>query len=114
MTAAVRRSKFADMIRVGGISVDPAEVEAVMRQHPAVRSCQVVGVFDGELGQVVVHAVVDLTQPVDEEALLAHARQRLEPAQVPRSIDRTQQSNREVGATFPAMGGGVRVPGGMV
>jgi benzoate-CoA ligase family protein len=35
-----------DMLKVGGLWVAPAEVEAVLNSHPAVSECAVVGVFD--------------------------------------------------------------------
>jgi bile acid-coenzyme A ligase len=47
-----------DLIITGGINVWPAEVEAALLAHPAVRSCAVVGVPDDDLGQRV-HAIVE-------------------------------------------------------
>ena len=40
------------MLKVKGMSVFPAELEAVLVRHPAVLSCAVVGRSDGERGQV--------------------------------------------------------------
>jgi len=54
----------ADLIITGGVNVWPAEVEAALLAHPAVRSCAVVGVPDDDLGQRV-HAIVES----DESAL---------------------------------------------
>jgi bile acid-coenzyme A ligase len=47
-----------DRIISGGINIWPAEVEAALLRHPAVRSCAVFGVADEDLGQQV-HAVVE-------------------------------------------------------
>jgi bile acid-coenzyme A ligase len=54
----------ADLIISGGVNVWPAEVEAAVLRHPAVRSCAVVGRPDDDLGQLV-HAVVE----ADDSAL---------------------------------------------
>ena len=47
-----------DMILVGGANVYPAEVEAALDAHPAVRSSAVIGLPDDDLGSRV-HAIVD-------------------------------------------------------
>ena len=47
-----------DLIISGGVNVWPAEVEAAILRHPAVRSCAVVGIPHPDLGQAV-HAVVE-------------------------------------------------------
>ena len=46
-----------DMFTVGGRNVYPAEIESALSAHPDVLSCLVVGVPDGDLGQVP-HAIV--------------------------------------------------------
>lgn len=51
------RDRIKDMIISGGENVYPAEVEAVLYQHPAVAECAVIGVHDekwGEVGKAVV------------------------------------------------------------
>jgi fatty-acyl-CoA synthase len=51
------RDRIKDMIISGGENVYPAEVEAVLYQHPAVAECAVIGVPDekwGEVGKAVV------------------------------------------------------------
>ena len=47
-----------DLIISGGVNIWPAEVEAAILRHPAVRSCAVVGDSDLDLGQRV-HAIVE-------------------------------------------------------
>ena len=49
------RSK--EMIKVKGFQVAPAEIEAVLHGHPAVRDCAVFGVPDAAAGEVPVAAV---------------------------------------------------------
>ena len=78
--------RTADCIVSGGANVYPAEVEAALESHPAVRSCAVIGLPDDDLGQRV-HALVDATQPVGPEALIAHVAARLARYKVPRTVE---------------------------
>lgn len=77
-----------DLITVGDVNVFPAEVEGALEEHPAVRSAAVIGLPDERLGAVP-HAIVqaDGEAGADEEALLAHLRERLADHQVPRSVE---------------------------
>ena len=83
-----------DMILVGGENVYPAEVEAALDEHPAVRSSCVIGLPDDELGAVP-HALVELGADVPDDELIAHVRTRLEPIKVPRSIERVDSALRD-------------------
>ncbi len=87
-----------DMVLVGGANVYPAEVEAALSEHPAVLSSAVIGLPDTDpdtdLGNVV-HAIVQLSGRVSDEALLAHLRTRLAPYKLPRSIERTDEPLRD-------------------
>ncbi|BBZ12094.1 class I adenylate-forming enzyme family protein [Mycobacterium branderi] len=62
------RSK--EMIKVRGFQVAPAEIEAVLHGHPAVRDCAVFGVPDGLNGEAIVAAVSTHT-PVETTELAA-------------------------------------------
>lgn len=50
--------RLSNRIVTGGVTVDPAEVERALRQHPAVAACAVVGVPDPDWGERVAAAVV--------------------------------------------------------
>lgn len=50
--------KSVDILKTGGYKVSALEIEEVLREHPAVEACAVVGVPDEEWGQRVVAAVV--------------------------------------------------------
>jgi O-succinylbenzoic acid--CoA ligase len=77
----------SDIIVSGGENVYPAEVEEVLRQHPAVAAACVVGVPDAEWGQRVAAMVaVREGETVDEEALLAFCRERLAGYKLPRTL----------------------------
>ena len=65
-----------DLILRGGANIFPAEVEAVIEEHPFVRSVAVVGVADDDLGQRV-HAVVDAPRGIDETELREFVAERL-------------------------------------
>ena len=65
-----------DLILRGGANIYPAEVEHALDEHPAVRSCAVIGVPDDDLGQRV-HAVVDAPGGVGVDELRAHMAERL-------------------------------------
>ncbi|MPZ24922.1 MAG: AMP-binding protein [Micromonosporaceae bacterium] len=79
-----------DMIIRGGENIAPADVEAVLRQHPAVRDVAAVGIPDPEWGAVV-GAVVVLATPVDDATLTGWARERLSSFKVPARFLRADQ-----------------------
>src|ERR1700754_2087878 len=73
--------RLKELIKVGGCSVAPAEVECALVSHPAVADAAVVGRPDAELGQVPV-AYVALERPAEDlELWLA---ERLPPWEHPR------------------------------
>ena len=76
-------SRRADLIVSGGENVYPLELEAVLREHPAVVDVAVVPRKDGEWGQVPVAFVVERS-PVKDDALAAFARERLASFKVPK------------------------------
>jgi acyl-CoA synthetase (AMP-forming)/AMP-acid ligase II len=50
--------RIKELIRSGGKSIVPAEVEAVLRRHAAVADAAVLGLPDAEWGEIVAAAVV--------------------------------------------------------
>ncbi len=79
----------SDLIVSGGENVYPAEVEAVLRQHPAVAEACVVGVPDAEWGQrVAAMVVVDVGEEtaVSPDTLIQYCRQHLAGYKIPRQI----------------------------
>ena len=75
--------RLRDRIVTGGANVDPAQVEAVLAAHPAVREAAVVGAPDETWGQVVV-AVVAGEDPDLPARLDPWCRERLSGPRVPR------------------------------
>lgn len=77
--------RMDDVITSGGVSVHPADVEAVVEAHPDVRACVVVPAPHDDLGEAV-HAVVETD--VDTAVLDSWVRGRLDPEKRPRSWQR--------------------------
>jgi bile acid-coenzyme A ligase len=75
-----------DMIVCGGANVYPAEIEAALEAHPAVRSSAVVGLPDPDLGQRI-HAIVDAVAPVEADVLRAHLAEQLVRYKIPKSFE---------------------------
>jgi O-succinylbenzoic acid--CoA ligase len=76
-----------DLIVSGGENVYPAEVEAVLMQHPAVADAGAIGVPDPEWGQAVMAVVVPRPGAhLDEAAVRAFCADRLARYKVPRRI----------------------------
>jgi malonyl-CoA/methylmalonyl-CoA synthetase len=76
-----------DIIKTGGFKVSALEVEAVLRDHPAVADCAVVGVLDLEWGERVSAAVElreDATLALAD--LQAWAKARMAPYKIPRAL----------------------------
>lgn len=83
-----------DMILQGGANIYPAEIEAAIDSHPAVRSSAVIGLPDEDLGNRV-HGIVDLVAEVSEEELLAHLAERLVRYKIPRSLEFVREPLRD-------------------
>jgi fatty-acyl-CoA synthase len=79
--------RIKDMYISGGENVYPAEVEAVLTDHPAVLEAAVVGVADERWGEVG-HAVIRLRpgQSCNAEAVRTFARSRLAAYKVPKHV----------------------------
>jgi fatty-acyl-CoA synthase len=79
--------RLKDMIKCGGESIFPVEVERCLLEHPGVAETAVFGVPDAHWGEVTVAAVV--RRPgvaLDEQAVVAHVRDRLAGYKKPRHV----------------------------
>ncbi len=88
-----------DLIISGGINIWPAEVEAAILRHPAVRSCAVFGKSDPDLGARV-HAVIETDSALSASDLSSFLADHLAKSKHPRSIDVTTQRVRDDAGKF--------------
>jgi long-chain acyl-CoA synthetase len=85
-----------DLILSGGVNVYPAEIEATISHHPAVRDVAVFGVPDPEFGQQVKAAVeLEPGATLTADELIAWCRERLASFKCPRSVDFHESLPRE-------------------
>jgi O-succinylbenzoic acid--CoA ligase len=108
-------NRLDDRILTGGENVDPGEVVAVLREHPAVRDAAVVGVPDEEWGERVGAALVPAdggdAADVDLEAVASFCRERLAGFKLPRrwavlaALPRTASGTVDRGAVREAVAG---------
>jgi O-succinylbenzoic acid--CoA ligase len=88
----------SDTIVTGGENVAPAEVEAVLLEHPAVADAAVIGRADAEWGEAVTALIVARDGALDADAVRAHCAERLARFKVPKRF--------EVVATLPRTASG--------
>lgn len=83
--------RSAELIISGGVNIYPAEIDAALLEHPAVRDAATIGVPNDEWGEEVL-AVVELVPSVDASPALVdelreHCRARLARFKCPRRIE---------------------------
>lgn len=77
--------RVKDMIVTGGVNVYPAEIEAVVAEHPGVADVAVIGVPHDRWGEAVVAVVrPSAGDTPDPLALERHTRERLAPHKIPK------------------------------
>jgi malonyl-CoA/methylmalonyl-CoA synthetase len=79
--------KSVDIIKSGGEKISGLEVEEVIREHPDVQDCAVIGVPDDEWGERVCVAIVGTEQSSPSlQELREYCRQQLAPYKLPRQV----------------------------
>jgi len=82
--------RLRDVLRVGGESVSPSEVEAVLAEHPALAEVAIVGIPDPEWGELICAVVVPApdtdAEKLDLESLREHCEGRLARFKHPRRM----------------------------
>jgi acyl-CoA synthetase (AMP-forming)/AMP-acid ligase II len=81
------------------VNIYPAEIDAVLLEHPAVGDAATIGVPDDEWGEAVV-AVVELREGLDESdelgaELVAFCRERLAGFKCPRTVEFVDELPRQ-------------------
>jgi bile acid-coenzyme A ligase len=84
-----------DMILSGGANIYPAEIEAALNEHDAVKSCAVIGLPDDDLGNTV-HAIVEADPAaVSDDDLRAFLADRLVRYKIPRTFEFVDEPIRD-------------------
>jgi long-chain acyl-CoA synthetase len=91
--------RTANLVISGGVNIYPAEVDAVLLQHPAVGDAATIGVPNAEWGEEV-KAVVELQPGVEPSPALAqelieHCRANLSHYKCPRTVDFVDELPRQ-------------------
>ena len=90
--------RLKDMYICGGFNVYPAEVEQVLARLDGVAESAVIGVPDERLGEVGKAFVVACRAPtLDEEAVIAYAREQLANFKMPRAVEFLDALPRNLG-----------------
>ncbi|EPR11781.1 4-coumarate--CoA ligase [Sphingobium indicum IP26] len=81
------KDRKKELIIRGGFNVSPGEVEAVLYEHPDVKTAAVMGIPDSRLGEEVVAFVVRKSkEPIDTLALREFVQGRVAPYKYPRHV----------------------------
>jgi long-chain acyl-CoA synthetase len=83
-----------DLILIAGSNVYPAEIEAVLSEHPAVGDVAVFGIPDAEWGEQI-KAVIEPVGDIDLDDVRRFAAERLAGYKLPKSYDLVDQLPRE-------------------
>ena len=73
-----------DIIKSGGYKISALEIEEVLRKHPAIKDCGVVGIPDEEWGELVVAALITNNKGVDFDELKDWLKESLPGYKIPR------------------------------
>jgi len=88
-----------DMVKSGGISIYPLEIESILYSHPAILEAAVIGVPDRDWGEAVKAVVVLRPESaVSADDLMRFCKKRLTAYKVPKSVEfRTSLPHTEIG-----------------
>jgi long-chain acyl-CoA synthetase len=76
-----------DMVISGGVNIYPAEIEAALVQHPAVKDCAVFGIPDEEFGEALcAHVELQPGRPATAEEIRSFLASHLAKFKIPKTI----------------------------
>lgn len=79
--------RIKEMIKSGGESIFPAEIEKLLATHPSVKECAVLGVPDAHWGESVLAVIVPGEGPdLDEESIIQWVKDRVASYKKPRHV----------------------------
>lgn len=73
-----------DIIKSGGYKISALEIEEVLRTHPQIDDCSVVGIDNEEWGELVVAAIVVNNQAINTDELTTWMREKIPAYKTPR------------------------------
>jgi malonyl-CoA/methylmalonyl-CoA synthetase len=73
-----------DIIKSGGYKISALEIEEILRTHPSISDCAVVGIADEEWGELVAAVLVLNTETIDLTALNLWIREKMPAYKTPR------------------------------
>lgn len=76
-----------DIIKSGGYKISALEIEEVLRTHPAVSDCSVIGIPDEEWGELVAAVLVPVSAGPDLDELNTWIREKLPAYKIPRQYE---------------------------
>ena len=85
-----------DIIKSGGYKISALEIEDVLRKHPDIKDCAVVGIPNEEWGEIVGACLISHLKEIDFELLSDWLKQQLPPYKVPRKYCLKDQLPRNV------------------
>jgi malonyl-CoA/methylmalonyl-CoA synthetase len=83
-----------DIIKSGGYKISALEIEEILRTHPSVSDCAVVGIADEEWGELVAAVLVLNTETIDLTALNLWMREKIPAYKTPRRYHIAQELPR--------------------
>ncbi|MET0251067.1 MAG: AMP-binding protein [Novosphingobium sp.] len=79
--------RLNDIIKTGGANVSPIEIDSIIKDHPAIKVVQTVGVPHETLGELVVTCIVAHDgATLDEDTVRSFAKEKLASYKVPRRV----------------------------
>ena len=73
-----------DIIKSGGYKISALEIEEVLRKHPLIKDCGVIGIPDEEWGELVAAGIV-CSEAIQKEELISWLKERLPAYKIPRN-----------------------------
>jgi acyl-CoA synthetase (AMP-forming)/AMP-acid ligase II len=83
--------RLKELIKYKGFQVPPAELEAILLEHPSVADCAVIGVPDEEAGEIPKGFVVVSGDEVSDDELMAFVAERVSPQKKLRQLERIDE-----------------------
>ena len=85
-----------DIIKSGGYKISALEIEDVLRKHPEIADCAVVGIPDEEWGEIVAAGLITITNQIQLEELSTWLKQYLPAYKLPRKYVILEELPRNV------------------